>query len=140
MKKRWFILIALIIMLVIGIFGGYLFFRTDVCQDLDCFNKHLLECSRATYLNKGSWVYEYSIKGIKGIKEEKCIVDVKLVFVGLENKFDSIVDKSMRCSIPLRRIDLPESNMEYCSGPLKENMQYLVIQELYQYTTQNMAK
>ncbi len=136
--KKW-VLIVSAVLVTIGIVSlvWYLFFFAEKCGDIDCFNSHLADCSRANYLNKGEWTYRYDIKGIKA---GECIVDVKLVFAGLETKFDPLVGKSMRCSIPLKKIDLPEEDMEYCTGPLKENVQYLIIKDLYQHAAQNLGK
>jgi hypothetical protein len=137
MKKRVLIGVIGLAIIIIVFVTWYFFFSAERCEDIDCFNKHFAECSRASYLNKGEWTYQYNIKGIKN---GECVVDIKLIFAGLENKFDSIVGKSMRCSIPLRKIDLPEKDLEYCTGPLKEGIQYLVIKDLYQYAAQNLGK
>lgn len=136
--KRGVLLLAVVLILVALIVSTwYLFFRSEKCFDSDCFYRNFGECSRASYLDTGEWTYKYTIKGIV---EEECMVDVKLIFAGMETKFKSIVGESMRCSIPLRKIDLPWSDLEYCTGPLKENIQYLVIKDLYQYASQNLGK
>jgi hypothetical protein len=137
MKKRWFVLSIVIIVLAIAFSSWYFFLSYENCEDIDCFNRNLIECSRARYTNQAEWVYEYFIKGEKN---GECVVDAKLVFAGAEPKFESLIEKKMRCFMPLKMVDLPEDNMEYCTGPLKEDMQYLVIKDLYQYVAQNLGK
>lgn len=137
MRKSVLKLISLFLIVLAVIIIWYSFFYSIKCQDLECFKENLIECKRANYLNTQSWAYQYKIKGIK---EGECIVGVKLTFAGLEPKFEQLVGKSMICSIPLRKLDLPESELDYCSGPLKEGIQLLVIKDLYQYASQNLGK
>lgn len=137
MKKVWFNLLILIILIstvVVGIFP-YLF--VEKCETLDCFNEHLIECSRATYIYSDKLTYNYNILGIK---KGECLIRTKLLFAGLEPRFDSLLNKEMDCSLPLKMIDFPENNLDYCSGKLKEELQYLVIRDLYQYAAQNLGK
>jgi hypothetical protein len=112
------------------------FFYSKSCPDSDCFNKSLFKCSQATYLNKGNWTYSYRIIGQTN---GDCDVIVKLVFAGMDYKFRDIVGESMLCSIPLKKVDPPEKDLSYCSGPLKEKLQYLVIVDLYEYITENLG-
>lgn len=137
MRKSVLWVISSILLILSALFVWYTFIYSVNCKDLACFNENLAECNRASYLHAPSWAYKYKIKGIK---DGECIVNVKLTFAGLEPKFDSLVGKSMTCSIPIGKIDLPESELDYCSGPLKEGMQLLVIKDLYQYVSQNLGK
>jgi len=137
MKKRWFVLAVFFILIALAIGTWYLFFKAEKCSDLECFQKNLADCSKASYKNEGEWTYTYKIDGEK---EGKCIVDAKLIFAGLEPKFNSLIGKGMKCSMPIRMIDFPENNLDYCTGPLKESIQYLVIKDLYQYAAENLGK
>ncbi len=137
MKKGWFILSVFFIVLALAIGTWYLFFRMEKCQDKECFQKNLGNCLKTYYKNIGEWTYEYKILGVK---KGECVIDVKLIFAGLEPKFDSIIGEKMRCSMPLRFVEFPEENMDYCTGPLKENIQYLIIKDLYQYAAENLGK
>jgi hypothetical protein len=137
MKKRWFMLSIVIIVLAIAFSFWYFFINYERCEDRECFNRNLIGCSRAKYTNQAEWVFEYFIRGEK---DGECVVDAKLVFAGAEPKFDSLIGKKMRCFMPLRMADLPENHIDYCTGPLKEEIQYLVIKDLYKYAAQNLGK
>ncbi len=137
MKKKWLILIIIILSTIFIALVWQGFFYSKNCNDLDCFQKSLAQCSRAKYINSANWSYEYQIKGENG---GECEVRVTLLFAGLEPKFDSIAGESMTCFMPLRMVDFPEKNIDYCSGKLKENLQYLIIKDLYTYAAQNLGK
>jgi hypothetical protein len=137
MKKRWVILPIAIIILAVAFGLWYFFMNYERCENRDCFNRNLIECSRAKYTSQEGWIYEYFIRGEK---DGNCVVDAKLVFAGAEPKLSSLIDKKMRCSMPLMLVDLPENHIDYCTGPLKEEIQYLVIKDLYQYAAQNLGK
>lgn len=136
MKKVWWITIIFVTLVVVS-YLGYSFLKTENCQDLECFQKNLADCSKAKFTNQAEWVYEYKILGEK---QGACRVNIKLVFAGLEPKFNSLVGQKMTCDMPLRMIEFPEKDLSYCSGKLKENIQYLVIMDLYKFTAQNLGK
>jgi hypothetical protein len=136
MKKRNLILISLIALILV-VFTIFYLFNYETCESLDCFNENFIKCSRAKYLHSEGWAYEYFINGEK---EGDCSVEVTLKFAGSEPKFDSIVGEKMECLVPLRKIDLPEKDLDYCSGPLKEELQFLIIKDLYIGLTENIER
>jgi hypothetical protein len=137
MEKNTLRALIVILIVILGIYLWYSFIKFENCKDLECFNKNLARCTRARYLNKDSWTYLYNIEGVKN---NECVVNVKLIFAGLEQKFETLINQDMECSIPLKKIDLPEEDLDYCTGKLKENMQYLVIKDLYKHAAQNLGK
>jgi hypothetical protein len=137
MKKRTFYLSILGTLVIFGGLIYYFFFNYETCLDEQCFRRNLGLCSKATYITEGEFTFQYRIIGERN---GECIVDVRLLLAGLERKFDSMVGKSMQCSLPLRKLDPPEEDMEYCSGPLKEEIQYIAIKDMYRFISQNVGK
>ena len=137
MKKRTLIIFIAIVLISLVFASWYFFLKTEKCEDRECFVAHLAACERAEFLREGEWAYQYKIIGER---EGNCVVDVELVFAGLERKFEPLLNKEMRCSMPLRMVDFPEEHLDYCTGPLKQEKQYLVIRDLYQYAAQNLGK
>lgn len=137
MKKGTLILIAFLLLVTLIFASWYFFLKTEKCEDRNCFIRNLAACERAEFLREDQWAYHYKIIGERN---GNCAVDVELVFAGLESKFDPLLNKKMRCSMPLRMVDFPEEHLDYCTGPLKQEKQYLVIRDLYQYAAQNLGK
>ena len=137
MKKRNLIVLITIVLIALVFASWYFFLKTEKCEDRECFTRNLASCERAEFLKEDGWAYQYKIIGER---QGNCVVDVELVFAGLEQKFDPLLNKKMRCSMPLRMIDFPEEHLDYCTGPLKQEKQYLVIRDLYQYAAQNLGK
>lgn len=135
MKKIYFLL-GFLLILVLFLFW-YFFLYYPVCDNENCFFDKMATCSKVRYTSNHSWAYFYEIEGER---KDACLIKVKLVFAGGEEKFSKLIGKRMNCYLPLRYIDLPENNLEFCNGPLKEEIQYFLIKDSITYINQNLGK
>ncbi|MEM4719498.1 MAG: hypothetical protein QXG18_01375 [Candidatus Pacearchaeota archaeon] len=137
MEKERIILLFIIFMLISFISYILFFKKTQVCENLDCFKKNLLDCKKSSFQKNGSFIYEYKILGKKN---QKCVVEVKMLFAGGEPKLKNLVNKKMKCYLPLNYFEFPEKEINLCSGKLKEEIQYYLIKESYEFLSQNLGK
>ena len=95
------------------------------------------KCSPVKYVNEGedaSWLYQ-----IQGIDGDNCAIKVTLLNakegdLGLRN-FEG---NSMTCFYEKGVLAYPERNIGSCHGVLKEDLQNLVIERLYDYVVVNL--
>ncbi len=132
------ILLALFI-IYFYIYKDYLFIFAEKCQDSDCFNKCLVKCKRARWVNDASeatWLYT-----IQGKSEENCEIEVELRVVK-EGELDigEAEGKSMKCYIPLGVMASPGKDLARCTGPLKEDLQDLIIKKMHSYILKNLGE
>ena len=52
----------------------------------------------------------------------------------------NLIGEKMTCRLPNGIILLPESNLERCSGPLKEKLQEQIIEQLHNFIVQNLGQ
>lgn len=108
------------------------------CEDFSCFGERMEKCSPTTFVNEdsdASWKYT-----IKGLRRNECVIEVDLLNakngdLGLRN----LEGSSMVCSSEKGLIGYPEKNMDNCHGELKEGLQKLVIDRLYDYVVSNLG-
>lgn len=135
-KKRKILLLFVALIIFIG--GYWLFFiKKEECKTLDCFKEKLLKCEKAHYQREEKFVYEYNIIGKK---KDSCVIEVKFVFAGGEPKLERLVGKKMICNLPLGYVEFPEREIDYCTGNLKEEIQYLMIKESYSFLSQSLGR
>jgi hypothetical protein len=131
------ILIIFCIFVLVFFFWRF-FLAYTKCEDWDCFNQNLKECNRAKFIGGSDMIFEYNI--LKK-SDEKCVVEIILLQGELNNQDSKKLEgKSMECYLPLGIIMLPESNLGYCNGILKESFQELFITKLYIYIIQNIGR
>lgn len=135
---NWKWLVALVVLAVIIYVVWFWFFSYASCDNWDCFNNKLEKCDRVKFIGGDDMIFEYSVNGKSG---DNCNVGVELL-VGELNNQDSIAleGKAMTCSLPRGVIMLPESNIGYCHGLLKEGLQDLIIKELHSTLVQNLGR
>jgi len=136
-KKRLFVLIAAIIVLVI--FAYFFFPSYENCKERVCFEKAILSCKKAIYVNDlpdSVWQYK-----IQGAAKEGCEIDVRLIQLK-EGKAENqkLENKEMVCYLPRGFLDYPQNDLTKCSGKLKENMQELMIERMQKYILDNFGK
>jgi hypothetical protein len=108
------------------------------CLGYECFKSHMIDCSRATYINddpEASWVYKILGKTVDG-----CAIDVKLLQAkqgGLNLR--DLEQQSMTCIYPLGVAAYPDKDMSLCSGKLKESLQNIIIEKLHKYIINNIG-
>jgi len=136
--SHWKWLIILLVFAVIIYIVWFFFFSYAGCNTWDCFNARLERCDRVKFIGGEDMIFEYSVRGKSG---GNCRVGVELLQGELNNQ-DSIAleGKAMTCSLPKGVIMIPESNIGYCHGLLKEGLQDLIIKELHSTLVQNLGK
>lgn len=137
------VLIIILILIVLSVALYFTFVYTPKCDNLQCWETKLEKCGRASYTNDaGDVVWQYKIEGKSRVNNlNKCIINVKLLDLRKGSvKSLRLVNKEMKCAVPLGVISYPETNSESCSGSLKEGMQSIIIEQLYQYILDNVGK
>lgn len=131
-------LISVLIALVLVYLIWFLFFSYSPCNDLDCFNDRLSKCQRTIFVGGEKNVFEYKIKGPS---KEFCEVDVFLVKGELSfSQARTLEGLEMTCFLLGGVVVRPESDLRSCSGPLKEEIQYLMIEKLHTYISDNLGR
>ena len=136
-KKKIYILlgagIIILILILIMILTHY-----QRCNSLECFNNNLERCKKTIFAGGKDMIFGYIIEGKQ---EDFCIVSVELLQGELNNQDSLLLEgKSMECSIPKGLIILPESDLSYCHGELKEALQEQVITQLHNYLVKNLGQ
>ncbi len=133
--KRAVILLAIIV-LILTIWS--LFFEYTDCTNWQCFNDHLKNCDKATFVGGTNMIFNYRILGAS---DAGCSVSVQLLQGDLNNADSIKLEKQkMTCILPRGIAMIPESNIGNCHGLLKENLQDLIIKKLHTYIVQNLGK
>lgn len=136
MEKKSLGLIV-VILLVFMALVYFLFFYTEGCASESCFNRNLVECSKASYVHEAkdaSWKYD-----IEGGSGDRCEVEVTLLQMKRGGEeLESLEGKEMNCYLPKGTVVIPENNLEMCHGLLKEELQTEIINKLHQYITDNL--
>lgn len=141
------LLIAIWIILTIVILAAifYFFIYAETCKDDECFLNSLRECRRAKYIS-GSQGNEwgYSIQNPFGFWQNKCFVKVNSIKIASEEELAKKLEgKSMQCKIPRAYAGTfiqIHSELEFCSGPLKEGLQDLLVDKLYNFIILNIGE
>ena len=115
------------------------------CADDQCFLDALKECKYAKEISiRNLNYYRYTING----KDNgNCKVEVTLVKMALgtaPEKISKFEGKGMKCELPRTEINQMQalnfdSMLNYCTGPLKESMNELMIEKLYTVIIKNMG-
>lgn len=137
MNKRGLILIVFLVIIIL-ISSYFIFFKTKNCDTVGCFEQAAAECDRAKIYTEetGGTVTFYKIKGDSG---GSCELYVKIVETNAELDPETATvfkGKDMTCEIPANvfsRMTLEEmgSDLDYCSGSLKEEMYGVLVKKLY---------
>jgi hypothetical protein len=137
--KIWLPILILLIALLI--FAGYfLFYYTKPCEDTKCFVKSIEACKKASFVKedeKASWLYTTA----KSSGSKYCIINVKLLNLkqGLIDS-ENLQGKEMNCNVSRSDSEYPENKIEQCTGPLKEEMQNIIIQRMHEYLLKNIGE
>lgn len=143
MNKRGLILIVIVILILTSIF--YFSLHIKNCKTSGCFEAAALKCKKAIIKVReaNNSISQYTIKGEK---KGNCILNIKLEKIGslsqeMQQKFEG---KEMLCEIPKNefsrmKIEDMGSNLDYCHGPLKEEIYDVVIKKLYNLVVRDMS-
>lgn len=129
--------IAIVFVAIAAVF--FTFFYTKNCKDEACWKYNYEKCVRASYVDDredAAWSYQ-----ILGKKTGNCNVLVSLLQLKKGDvNMAELEDKSMICSPEIGDLNLPQSNLENCHGLLKEEMQKLMINKLFNYVLDNVGQ
>jgi hypothetical protein len=136
-KKIYVVAFVTLFIVAVLIFSYYKFFYIRSCDNIECFQNSFQTCSRAYWLNDisedATWRYDV----VKRVKSE-CEVEVTLLQA---KKGDLALEKlrgqSMVCTLPYAVFSYPEKDLRLCTGKLKEELQGILIEKLYQYIVPN---
>ncbi len=143
MNKRGIIVIVIGVLIILSIL--FFIFNTKDCKTSGCFEKAALKCNKATIKvqEANGSISQYTIKGDKG---SNCLLHIELKKMSslsqeMKDKFEG---KDMLCQIPkneFSRMKIEEmgSNLDYCHGPLKEEIYDVVIKKLYNLVIRDMG-
>lgn len=136
-KSKTYILLGaglvILILILLIVFTHY-----QRCNSLECFNNNLEKCRKTVFAGGQGMIFGYIIEGKE---ENSCVVDVELLQGELSNQDSLILEgKSMECYIPEGLVILPESDLSYCHGELKEALQEQVITQLHNYLVKNLGQ
>ena len=132
-------IILIILILISAIFLGYVFIiKSNSCENEKCFFYSLNNCEKVSFVKEDpeySWLYVIS----KEASKDSCEIKVKLLNVKQESIDSKILqNKEMICIVQKTTRDFPEKEISKCSGILKENLQDLIIQKMYDYLLTNV--
>jgi flagellar basal body-associated protein FliL len=141
------IIILAIIIVIILVLLVLSFFYTRKCYDYSCFNSAVVNCEKASYLDESveaTWQYK-----ILGMRDGKCEINVNLLMVKKgKTDAESLVGKEMICRLTRdealstlsKNQDIkPQSDINKCNGRLKEDMQEIMIKNLWGIIIKNLG-
>ena len=142
MNKRGSLLklsVFLIVLIILGTATYFTFFFKYKCEDSACFVAHQETCSKTKFVNDLTDTrWEYIIEG----KENgKCDIRIKVLEIkqgDLDRR--KLEGKAMICSLSIGSKVDPQSDISKCTGPLKEEMQNMIIQKLHKYILDNVGE
>ncbi len=127
-----------VLVLVVFIVALYLTFGQENCQSFQCFQRNMASCLSAKYINEesdASWMYE-----VQGLRNGMCEIKVTLLNVkegSLELR--DYEGNFMFCAYSKGFVAYPEKDLDSCHGELKENLQAVIINKLYEYVVENLG-
>ncbi len=140
-KPKNMLISGLTVIVAIGIIISiyFLFIYSSMCGDELCFSKKLVKCDRAHYIESSAeTVKQYNILGKK---DNKCQVEVEILQIRQGSvELASLEGKSMICSMGLGVSADPESNIKFCHGILKEEIQEAIIQRMHSQIIENIGQ
>ncbi len=130
-----FLLAIGIVIIVLG--AIYFGFKPVECQDSECWNEKMIECSPANYVNEepeASWKYEVS-----GSENNECKIEVTLLMAKEGDlELRAFESHSMDCFYPKGVFAFPDRDLDLCHGRLKEDLQERIISRLHEYILDNL--
>ncbi len=138
-KVRVLIALVILILFLIGYSIWFLFFYIEPCEDGGCFYKAMIESKKVSWIkedDKATWIYT-----IIGSRRDTNMVEVRLLELkeGAED-IERLKGKKMVCEVVKGDARSPEADTSQCSGPLKEELQEILIQRMHNYLLQNVGK
>jgi hypothetical protein len=139
-QKRWWLLAGFSLIVLSAL--SLIFFKvtyTTVCETDSCFSEQLATCSRAEFLKDTTdarWYYK-----IVGPQENSCEVYVKLAQLRRgSTEIERLSGLDMNCFLPHSVVESPQKDIERCHGPLREEIQSILIQKMHSYLLENLGR
>jgi hypothetical protein len=136
---RWIVIILIVILLLLAPLVYFTYFYHKSCDNYECFRSYLAKCSKAQFLSdsaEATWFYKIEGKSSNG----ECNVYTELRQIKKTTiEYQSLENSAMNCYLPYGVVISPESDLGKCSGPLKEQMQEIIIQRLHSYILGNIG-
>lgn len=134
------VIIVLVLLIVVSFsFALYFTWKPETCESYSCFQDHMVECSRATYVNEepeASWRYTVLRR-----TRESCVIDVILLQAKEGDlKLRESEGAHMECAYPSGVVAYPDKDLSVCHGILKENLQNIIIERLHSYLLENLGE
>lgn len=146
-KKIYLIIpIAIVVIIIALVYLKFFYFKK--CQDYTCFNEGVVKCNKIIFRSdEKEAVWEYKVLGKK---KGECVINVKLLMIKQGKKETQILEgKEMKCYLDSATIQQfinqnkninPRQNLELCHGILKEEMQEIIIKNLWGVVLKNIGK
>ena len=135
--KTGVVVFSVLAIIFLAFAARYTFFYSESWETAECFLSNLRECSRAVFVNdqaEATWKYK-----IKDEISNECEIEVTLLQHKTNDlELNSLVGKSMTCSLEKGVADYPEKYLDKCHGILKEEMQGVMIKKLHAYLLDNL--
>tara|TARA_B100001971_G_C18241020_1_gene570920 strand:+ start:97 stop:618 length:522 start_codon:yes stop_codon:yes gene_type:complete len=139
-KKRVGIALVILIIALISFSSYLLFFYAKPVSTSEEFLDSMSYCKDVSWIREdaqASWLYK--IKG--GAKGDACEVEVRLLKMKEGTiEADKLQGKGMTCMFQKGETRFPEKDISKCSGPLKEELQDIIIQRMHNYLLQNVGE
>jgi hypothetical protein len=132
----------LLILGIIGFLASALYFTfvfENKCSNYECFQENMALCKRISFVSeRDSATWEYTVLGSRA---GRCDVKAKL----LQPKKGSLTlqdleGEEMICSYPLGYTTYPGTDLNFCTGKLKEEIQEILIDRLHAHVLENLGK
>jgi hypothetical protein len=136
------LIISLIILglVLIGFLVYYFVYYEKSCKDEECFKNAFENCKRVNFIKEdtqATWLYQI----IGRSERSKCFIKVTLIALkkgSIENQV--LEQKSMLCNVIKDNALKSETDLNSCTGVLKEEMQKLIIQKMHNYLLKNIKE
>ena len=138
-KKRIYISLIILFITVVIILIYFLFFKTKVCNNEECFYSSLQKCNRVSWIKEDEQsVWTYSI--LENYDKNSCKIKVKLIKIKIGTiDSEKLEGKEMTCSVMKTEIQYPEKDISRCTGVLKEELQDILIKRMHDYLLKNVG-
>jgi hypothetical protein len=140
MAKRWLkILLSVLTVLILATAVYFTFFFYYKCDDISCYRANQEKCVKTKFFNDAGdavWFYK-----INGKEDEKCEIVLQIMNLKHGSADKEILEgKIMTCYLPLGSEVNPETDLSRCTGPLKEELQNMIIQKMHKYIIENIGQ
>jgi len=139
-KKKIFITLIILVIGLVGFATYIVFFIPNACDSFECYERALYDCDRVWLIKEDdSYIWRYEV--LNAVHSNSCNVKVRLLKLKDGNmKIETLQNKEMICVVD--RVDdvFPEKDMARCNGPLKEELQQVIIDRMHNYLLENLGE